>query len=130
MVPGGEMREYPHGKVCVSCHEQRQDNGLAGHLWNLGVAMSRAHSNPPHPMKHLRTSVSITVASYLGDDVGPDGALPNRPADVVVQFTMTRTNGVPADGNAGAIAADQIESLLESANTHLGAQLAHQLRKS
>jgi hypothetical protein len=81
-------------------------------------------------MKHLRTEIHITVACYIGEDVGVDKLPLSRSPNAVDAVSLTRVHQVPHDGSPGDIAADQIESLLESANNHLGAQLSHQLRKS
>ncbi len=81
-------------------------------------------------MKNIRTEIHITVATYIGEDVGQDAPPLSRSANSVEAVTITRVSQCfPVTGEKPHVQAQtHVEALLASAKEVLPGRVSHNIR--
>lgn len=81
-------------------------------------------------MKNIRTEIHITVATYIGDDIGQEAPPLSRSANSVEAVSITRVGTCfPVTGEKPHVtAAAHVEGLLASAKEVLPGRVSHNVR--
>jgi hypothetical protein len=79
-------------------------------------------------MKNIRTEIHITVATFVGDDIGEAKPPLSRTADAVDAISLTRVSGLGSTITVSETVQGHILALMMNAAPVLAAKLEHATR--